>query len=408
MPSKTPYLFRSRHGIYYFRLVVPEGLRQVLGRTEVRRSLKTRSKREALIGAARLLLDAKELLGKESGQVTGKEAVMPVQKDAPKFSDVLKARSKAQKLRGVSLKTIEDNTYQAELLIYILSDKPINKYTLNDAKAFRDKALQLPPRTTKLLKKNPDKTVSELISEADSTISISTYNHYVRNLSSVFEFAITEGYVMHNPFKKMFITRKIKKSSLRDTLTPDEIKLIFKATEKSRKAYQYWLPRIALYSGCRLNEICQLYVEDIQTVDSIPCIHVQATRTDQRIKSPSSERLIPIHSKLICLGFLEYIDSLKRSGRLFPELNYSDRAGYSSMPSRWFLDLRKKVNLTEEGKSFHSFRHTVADILKGKDYSEALVSGLLGHSNSSITYNRYGKDYKPRILLPVVEAIDIL
>lgn len=35
------YLLKSRHGIFYFRLRVPSALREVLGRTEVRHSLRT-------------------------------------------------------------------------------------------------------------------------------------------------------------------------------------------------------------------------------------------------------------------------------------------------------------------------------------------------------------------------------
>lgn len=44
------YLSRSRHGIYYFRLHVPEYLRESVGnRTNIRQSLRTRNAQEASI-----------------------------------------------------------------------------------------------------------------------------------------------------------------------------------------------------------------------------------------------------------------------------------------------------------------------------------------------------------------------
>jgi len=59
----------------------------------------------------------------------------------------------------------------------------------------------------------------------------------------------------------------------------------------------------------------------------------------------------------------------------------------------------------EGQKDFHSFRHTVADHLKQKGISEHLVGGLLGHQTGGITFSRYGKDFRPDVLVPVVEAL---
>ena len=45
MSIKTPRLIRDRCGIYYFRFVVPAALRQTVGKTELRRSLRTKPER---------------------------------------------------------------------------------------------------------------------------------------------------------------------------------------------------------------------------------------------------------------------------------------------------------------------------------------------------------------------------
>jgi len=43
------YLLLSRHSVYYFRIVVPDVIRPLFPQREIRRSLQTRCKREALI-----------------------------------------------------------------------------------------------------------------------------------------------------------------------------------------------------------------------------------------------------------------------------------------------------------------------------------------------------------------------
>lgn len=53
---------QSRHGVFYFRIVVPKGLRDFFeGRGELKRSLHTRVQRDALLQARRLTLTAYEL-----------------------------------------------------------------------------------------------------------------------------------------------------------------------------------------------------------------------------------------------------------------------------------------------------------------------------------------------------------
>ena len=143
----------------------------------------------------------------------------------------------------------------------------------------------------------------------------------------------------------------------------------------------------------------------------MPCIHFREAKPDQHLKTPQSERLIPIHSELQAMGFLEYVQRQRARGhkRLFPELVRHSKHGYSSSTSKWFARLRDTLGLREGDtkKDFHSFRHTVADMLKKKGIPEAMVGGLLGHQTGGITFSRYGKDFDPQALLPAVEEIRI-
>lgn len=98
------YIQRSRHGIFFFRMVVPKALRETFdGQTEVKRSLHTRNLREAMRVARPLGIQLYELFARlEAGMSTPK----------PTVADIL-AKAKAgelRDLRAVKSLTLPDGT----------------------------------------------------------------------------------------------------------------------------------------------------------------------------------------------------------------------------------------------------------------------------------------------------------
>ncbi|WP_331284100.1 DUF6538 domain-containing protein [Pseudomonas anguilliseptica] len=61
MSTVPTYLLLSRQSVYYFRIVVPDVIRPLFHRREIRRSLQTRCRREALIRGRELLLQVQRL-----------------------------------------------------------------------------------------------------------------------------------------------------------------------------------------------------------------------------------------------------------------------------------------------------------------------------------------------------------
>ncbi|MDZ7852363.1 MAG: tyrosine-type recombinase/integrase [Halomonas sp.] len=405
MPSCPPYLICSRHGIYYFRLVVPAHLRSTVGRTEIRQSLRTRSKREALLSSARLFLESQSLLGRctPPANIAPSSLLDITPQSSPCLTSLLEEYSQLQKRSAISQKTIDDKAALVRLLAKVVGDVPISSVGAKEAREFRDIALQLPPLAARKLSKHPELKISDFVYLVDEekAISITTYNNYVKNLSAFFNFAIEQGYIDNNPFKNMRIKQNVKSNAWRDVFSSDDINAILISTA-NEKGYKYWLPRLALYTGARLNELCQLYKNDIILVDGMWCIHINEKRSDQKLKSLHSERMIPVHSKLLEMGIIDVV----KEGRLFPELSYHDKHGYSGQPSKWFSRVRNSLEIQgEKRKDFHSFRHTVANQLKQKGHAESLIAGLLGHATGGITNTRYGKDYAPEVLVNVVEEI---
>lgn len=124
----------------------------------------------------------------------------------------------------------------------------------------------------------------------------------------------------------------------------------------------------------------------------------------QRLKNNSSRRVIPIHEKLLELGFIDYINSVQHE-RIFPALK-QERDGFGTAASKWFGRFKSKLGFGR-GHDFHSFRHTVATQLKHAEVSSILTGELLGHSQNNITYDRYGKGMSIEKLKNTINIIKI-
>ena len=280
---------------------------------------------------------------------------------------------------------------------------------------FRNSLLFLPKNISKK-KDYKDKTIKELISmklAKELTLSANTINKYTSRVTSLFEYALKHGYIRTNPAQDLRLENKGKENEERHKFTDIDLENIFKMPIYSsalkntliKKPEQFWIPLFGLYQGMRLNEICQLYKDDIYTVDDIWCIDIN-DKLDKKVKNISSKRVIPIHPLLIKLGFLDYVNSLSDANpRIWQNITYTQAKGYSNGIGKSFLRLKNKY-VTEDGKKvFHSFRHNVADNLKQSLQPEPLIEALLGHSNTSMSTSRYGKDYKPQVLLDMLNKL---
>lgn len=70
------------------------------------------------------------------------------------------------------------------------------------------------------------------------------------------------------------------------------------------------MPLLGLFTGARLGELCQLRTVDVQMVGGLPALVLTDDGEDQSIKSEAGHRTVPIHSELLRLGFLEYVETM--------------------------------------------------------------------------------------------------
>lgn len=186
------------------------------------------------------------------------------------------------------------------------------------------------------------------------------------------------------------------------------------------QAERYWLPLLGLHTGARINELCQINPsEDWITPDGIHCLHI-TTETEagedvtKSIKT-GTPRIVPIHPKLIELGFLDYLERTKATGigRLFPAFkpkmgNAGDRA------REWFASLIVKTTLRDDTPfakitGFHAFRHTLITYAANHDdpSMEAAIDQITGHvSHGSAVKRGYISNRSARKAYETVRRVD--
>jgi len=462
------YISKNRQGTYYFRLVIPKHIRDHLNyKREFGRSLQTESKRIAIKRARILMVEMDKLFAfleaKKRGenpsqswmQLTGIKlsdgteiAEITIDQETPEqeqqtarqllghqppiptqtseysntlLSIVIDGFCNEMKMRDATEKSVNEYRANFALLTRIVGDVAFSSLQYPQLTAFKQKLIKLPANINKIAAYR-DKTIDEILQMDDvKPMALNTANKYLSRISSLFEWGMKQGYTDKNYADGLSIGSNKKVQDERKEFTADDLKALFESDKyhegQFTHAHQYWVPLIALYTGARLNEICQLSLNDIRCIEGTYIFDIN-DKDDKKLKNKSSKRQVPVHSKLIELGFILYSDQLKLQkpshptpemervdAKLFPELK-AGRDGYGTVVSKWFGRYRKQENVNEDGKVFHSFRHTVINHLKQKEVPKEIVAGIAGHTDESETFGRYGKQYTPELLRPYIEMLD--
>ena len=211
-----------------------------------------------------------------------------------------------------------------------------------------------------------------------------TRENYLVNMSAIFNFAMENDWISKNPFKG----RRLRKAFLgaeeevgKAHFSSDELNRLFRAPlyvgckddemgfakigpNRPRRG-RFWVPLLSLFLGCRLNEVAQLYTEDVGEEWGIAFLHIRETRADgskcdKHLKTKQSTRRIPIHPELVKIGFLDFVEARRADvdqPRLFPDLPNSPTGYFSDSFSKWFSRFKTGIFGKDCKATFHSFRH---------------------------------------------------
>lgn len=298
----------------------------------------------------------------------------------------------------------ENKEYRPKVseFIAIVGDVQSSDLVKSDIVHYKEILMKLPSNRKKR-KRYRNHSIKELalmdIPSSDLLEDQTILNHFSK-ISSFLSWSSINGYIQQNIEKPLHrvIKKKKRDDEERKPFSENDLKLLFNNDyyfkKQHTKASHYWIPLLGLFTGARLNELCQLYVKDIKNIDGIWIADIN-DKDDKRLKNINSKRQVPLHSTLIKkLKFMDYVESVKNNNeRLFPELKPS-RDGYSQSVTKWFNRTYRNntcVGLNEDKKDFHSFRHTLSDYFKKLgNIDEYRVSEILGHKqNVGMTYGRY-------------------
>lgn len=272
-----------------------------------------------------------------------------------------------------------------------------------------------------------------------------TVQGHVGRTAEILNYAVEKGMMHANPaagFKREWgVSKRGRPQDSREIFSQDELKQIFSQdwfikgsgtfSEKGAtnwRPHYFWLPLLALTSGGRLNELSQLYLDDVRQStahdgsvwvldfnlnqsDKVDDEETEDEVSDKSLKTVNAVRVVPLHDVVIDAGLPEYVEALRREGhsRLFPELKFDDSKGYGKPAGSWFNErfLGRSLKIERNGrKTFHSFRHCFLTALERLDQSERVQLQLAGHQRGSgESGTRYTKDRDAEELKPIIDKL---
>lgn len=219
---------------------------------------------------------------------------------------------------------------------------------------------------------------------AAGKLSRRTIERRKSSLSSLWKWLVSRGHTDSNPWTAHAVAKK-QTARMRKGL--DEETLL-KLLETSYGSGQYVtvlpdLLRLALLTGARLSDLCDLKATDVQKRKDGYWLSVEKGKTE------AAQRDIPLHKA----GEPIVKRRLKAStdGYLFSGLS----PGGPDRKRSWYVSkayarFRKKgAGVTKRGEDFHALRHTFISALEGLEAPESTVKLLVGHKRTSMTYGRY-------------------
>lgn len=256
--------------------------------------------------------------------------------------------------------------------------------------------------------------IMELYGNHDVGLSNRVINRYSMALGLVWKWAKRVGeFSGDNPWEGQQRREGDRRKVGKLPFTVDELKILLKEKPEvnpEKPSYETtlsWVCWIAAYSGMRLNEICSRTIADIKQKDGIWCFDITNAKTE------AGDRLVPIHSRLIELGFIDYLKRQKGDW-LFPVL----KPGGPDQKRSWYLSktfttYRRKLGVTHlnpdnkrDRVDFHSFRRSVIQVLERARLPQTEVAQVVGHEKAGITFGTYNPDgLEVGTLRDVIEAI---
>jgi len=267
-----------------------------------------------------------------------------------------------------------------------------------------------------------DRAIARADEEDRPLLSPFTQERYLATLREILDLAAKKRLIAVNPAAGMKPLKRetVAPSSRRRPFNPEQLKQFFESDfyrgsaqhaspyRSDKTGWRFWLPLMCLFMGLRPNEVCQLEVDDVRVTDAGTWYADIVASSDDNdaddgqapktLKTQSSRRRVPIHSELIAIGILQFVEDRRKAGcsRLFPSLkpdSYGNHAWYAL--KRFNESFLPKAITLERRQSFYSFRHNFRDELRRIGAPPDALQALGGWSQGKLTSDDYGDKSNP-------------
>lgn len=297
-------------------------------------------------------------------------------------------------------------------LFELMGDMPAVAFDAQQARLLKER-LSRCPQYFGLRPEFKGKTLKQVVESGSTykTITAVTVNNRLRKLTAFMNWCKANSYIAENPLAGMKVMTGSAKEARLSFDRHDLVALLNHVAlrkEARKHPWRYWLPLMGRATGCRLEELCQLRVDDFTEQQGIQCIRIDDSREGQNLKNASSRRILPLHPALLDLDLLQHVESVRASGadRLFPELE-AVRGKLGHAPSKWFGRYKTKLGITDPRKTFHSFRHTLIDDLRDAGVQDSLIKRIAGHEDGAVTFSIYGSRSPLKAMADALQHIHI-
>ena len=368
------HLYRKR-GFYYFSRRVPKALLDDYPKSRIVLALKAKqfrdAERQSHVLAKRMddqwfqmQLDAMGLDNVQSKLFQQTKATAPLMSEATVFYLKLKGDGKD----FVFTRAAQRN---ANIVIEVLGDKPINEYASSEAGKLRDVLL-------------------------NKGLAVTSIKRMFGSIKAIINLAMAEhGIEGRNPFSSIYMPDEVQEE--RQPIPLDAIRRIQRDCMAADDEMR-WLLALISDTGMRLSEAAGLHKDDIILDVSIPYINLQP-HSWRRLKTKGSARHIPlIGASLWAAKRIQQHDSIYAFPR-YCDGKICNANSASAALNKWM----KKVI----GDDFivHGLRHSLRDRLRAVECPSDIIDAIGGWTTKGIGH-AYGKGYTVDILAKWMRKIE--
>jgi hypothetical protein len=256
-----------------------------------------------------------------------------------------------------------------------------------------------------------------------------TVNKMMGLLRAVFGLAVDDllrERGIHSPLEKLR-KEKVKSSDITEKLdlSKEQLDALFGGPVHARGdrpvggagEAAYWMLLLGHTTGGRMSEFAQMSVHDVVVRDGVPCLWLTNQSADESVaphrlsakereelvekslKTGQSRRIIPLHPRLLELGFIDYVEHMRKLGSyaLFPDIKPDNKGVAGGNFSKWFNGYLRRVGIKRRGLDWVSFRHTLKTWMRDADVPQDVQDYVQGHTAERVAQG-YGRFTPKKVL----------